>query len=109
MSPGAARRAGRFGDVCRRDRGALDEGRRSPGAAGARSVTSLRQHARGMPTVAIDTRGAGQWGRLLVAELRRFAGLSAPAWRPWLRVVAPHTRAAPRGGAPAGGGGSGGL
>ena len=43
-----------------------------------------------MPTVAIDTRGAGQWGRLLVAELRRFAGLRAPAWRPWSRLIAPH-------------------
>jgi glycosyltransferase involved in cell wall biosynthesis len=43
-----------------------------------------------MPTVAIDARGGGPGARLLVAELRRFAGLRAPAWRPWSRLVAPH-------------------
>jgi glycosyltransferase involved in cell wall biosynthesis len=42
-----------------------------------------------MPTVAVDARGAGPGGSLLVAELRGFAGLRVPAWRPWSRLLAP--------------------
>jgi glycosyl transferase family 1 len=43
-----------------------------------------------MPVVAVDTRGGGPEGRLLLAELRRFEGLDVPLWRPWSRIVAPH-------------------
>jgi hypothetical protein len=42
-----------------------------------------------MPTVAVDARGAGPGGPLLLAELRAFAGLRVPAWRPWSRLLAP--------------------
>src|SRR4051812_19067693 len=43
-----------------------------------------------MPVVAVDTRGAGPEGALLLAELRRFDGLEVPLWRAWSRIVAPH-------------------
>jgi glycosyltransferase involved in cell wall biosynthesis len=42
-----------------------------------------------MPTVAVDVRGAGPGGPLLAAELRGFAGLRVPPWRPWSRLLAP--------------------
>lgn len=42
-----------------------------------------------MPTVAVDVRGAGPGGPPLVAELRGFAGLRVPPWRPWSRLLAP--------------------